>query len=146
MKKRQLNSIFHHNTNKIDLIIRADAIFLPVIFQWNVFPSLFSLVYQQPVCLRNSCSKNPFVVCGWAVSLEKSKPCFSLLYLACQCVGCQLCILFFRLGAWKSESEFFFSSILWSVRHWTWKVIKLCRYSTSKWYVNIIRLSARVTN
>lgn len=99
MEKRQLKSIFHHNTNEIDLIIRADAIFLPVAFHSNVFflPHFLRFISSSCVCVIVA----PKILSLYASERsrwKKSKPCFSLSYLACQCVGCQLCILFFASG------------------------------------------------
>lgn len=122
--------------NRIDLIIRADAI----LFQ--SFSTFFSGL-MVCVCLRNSSLKRTHIsvlsVCMWSrfVLVGKSKPCFSLLYLPWQCVGCQLCILFFPASrAWKSK----YSQAFWTL--WEREKRKLSSY-TLQWCVHKTRLKEK---
>lgn len=86
-----------HSEREIDLIIRADATH----FQ---SPSTFSSRHflrfiRSCVCVIVGARYRVCVrVCGL---VGKSKSCYSLWCLSCQCVGCQLCILFFASSLLK---------------------------------------------
>lgn len=89
---------------------------------------IFLRFISSSVCLRNiSSALSRVFVSESGFGWKKSKPCFSLLYLACQCVGCQLCILF-RLEGQKNLK--IFPSFLLRLDI----VMTYCRY-TFEWFV-----------
>lgn len=88
----------HSERNWFNYKSRRNA--LPVIF--HIFFLLFSGFISLCVCVIVPKSVHSTPRSSVSVSecrcWKKSKPCFSLLYFPCQCVGCQLCILFFASG------------------------------------------------